>query len=278
MDTPSISITSYSLSTLEDTPRRALELMTGISASPAVGKRMAKVGYTLEVHTEGLRLLGAAVGTVEQRKAFRMVTSATHVEAMNELVAWNKTVFRRIRATVTRFFPEQADALFANLELSDEMNAALAASLFLERLTAVEGEGKGSRGHAMVKVLSERGFGPKEIRHARKLIEAAQAPAVEDSDPEEESEAKRAERLAHLAALRAWYNDWAETARTVLVRRDHAIRVGLAHRKQRSTPVAAPVATAPPAAPVSSPANSAPSDKPGVVATRVVAANDTKVA
>jgi hypothetical protein len=44
-----------------------------------------------------------------------------------------------------------------------------------------------------------------------------------------------------LQALRAWYDDWSETARTVLTRRDHLIRVGLAHRKPRATPAPPPV-------------------------------------
>ena len=72
-----------------------------------------------------------------------------------------------------------------------------------------------------------------------------------------------------------------ETARTVLVRRDHAIRVGIAHRKTRATPVvvAPPVVGTTPApvtAPVAAPAN-APVMVPQAGAAPV-AANDTKAA
>ncbi len=45
-----------------------------------------------------------------------------------------------------------------------------------------------------------------------------------------------ATRLDDLRALRAWYDDWAETARTVMTRRDYLIRLGLAKRKKSAKP------------------------------------------
>ncbi len=238
------STTQYSVTTLEDTPRRALELLRGIGGSPAILALMSQAGYTARDHEEGQRLLANVVSFVEERQAFRSVTSATHTDAMNELATWERTAFRRLRATVTRFFPERVDSLFANLVISDEMDASLLAQVFLDRIDALEPEGKSGRGGgaAMRKVLAERGFGPKEIRHLRKQIETAQAPAPEAPEAGTlETATKRQARLALLAELRAWYDDWAETARTVLVRRDHAIRVGIAHRKPRATPAPPPV-------------------------------------
>ena len=55
-------------------------------------------------------------------------------------------------------------------------------------------------------------------------------------------------RLEALRALRAWYIDWAETARVVLTRRDHLIRVGLATRKRSQPPMPISVAEASPQA------------------------------
>ncbi len=40
------------------------------------------------------------------------------------------------------------------------------------------------------------------------------------------------ESLHIVGSLRAWYEDWSETARAVITRRDHLIRLGLAKRKK----------------------------------------------
>jgi hypothetical protein len=37
--------------------------------------------------------------------------------------------------------------------------------------------------------------------------------------------------MANLRELRAWHQDWAETARSVITRRDYRIRLGLAQRR-----------------------------------------------
>ncbi|HEY8077283.1 MAG TPA: hypothetical protein VIF62_24320, partial [Labilithrix sp.] len=54
-------------------------------------------------------------------------------------------------------------------------------------------------------------------------------------------------------ALHAWLQEWSETARTVLTKRDQLIRLGLAKRRRKPsedtvTPAAPPVATGPAAA------------------------------
>lgn len=234
MKSSNASPTSYTVATLEDTPRRALELVRGIGGSPAIMRLMSGAGYTLAAHEEGQRLLANVVGFIQEPRAFQTVTSSMHMEATRELVTWNRTVFRRLRAALLRFFPERANALFANLELSSDVDAPLAAKIFLDRVAAIEKQSQSARGdgRALLEMLGERGFGSKEKSRLRKLIDTAQAPAPEVVDvAEEDTTAKREERVGLLRELRAWYDDWAETARTVLVRRDYAIRVGLAHRK-----------------------------------------------
>jgi hypothetical protein len=257
-----INTTNYSLTTLEDTPRRALEFLRGVGSSAVIMRIMGQAGYTSEVHQEGLRLLANVASFVEKPGGFQ--SSASQQSAVNEIDAWYKTVFRRVRAAVTRLFPEKAEALYANLDLSLDLDATLAVKIFLDRLGAIEAEGKGknSSGHALHKMLVARGFGPKEVHHLRTLIEAAQEVVTADDPGEEETAAKREARLGTLRELRAWFDDWSETARTVLVRRDHAIRVGLAHRKTRA---ARTVVTPAPAPVVATPASP-------------VAANDTKAA
>ena len=238
MKTTNQATSDYSLSTYEDTPRRALDFLRGVGSTPAILRLMTRAGYTTAAHAEGQRLLANVAGFVQERQAFRTLISTTNTEAMNELSAWHKGVFRRLRATVTRFYPAQAETLFANLELSADVDATLVAKLFLERLHALEGgqtKGAGRGSHAVVKMLAERGFGPHEIKRVRALIEVSDAPPSLEPDPTaEESAAKREQRLGMLRDLRAWYDDWSETARTVLVRKDHVIRLGLARRKVRA--------------------------------------------
>jgi len=38
----------------------------------------------------------------------------------------------------------------------------------------------------------------------------------------------------HVAALRAWYEEWSEIARATVTRRDYLIRLGLAKRKSNN--------------------------------------------
>jgi hypothetical protein len=45
-----------------------------------------------------------------------------------------------------------------------------------------------------------------------------------------------AQRERDLLALHAWYEDWSETARVLLTRREHSMRVGLAKRIEHFKP------------------------------------------
>jgi hypothetical protein len=57
-------------------------------------------------------------------------------------------------------------------------------------------------------------------------------------------------RRADLEALRAWFDDWTETAKIVITRRDELIRLGLAKRKKANkTAKMAPIAPAPASVP-----------------------------
>ncbi len=240
----------YSLATLEDTPRRALEFLRGISSTPAIRVRLKQVGYTLDVHEEGQLLLNRVLSLKEGRQPFGTVNSASHKAATDQLEAWFKTVYRRIKVGATRYFPEAASELFANLEISAEMDASAIAKILTDRME----EQKLPKG--MLKLFAERGFGPTEIHDVKKVVAIAQAPAPEQEEMSAEASAElvtkqKEDRLQMLAELRAWYDDWSEVARTVLGRRDWAIRVGLAHRKPRSgsTP-ASPVVVEPVVAPI----------------------------
>jgi hypothetical protein len=241
--------------TLEDTPRRALELIRGIGASPEVMRALVTAGYTPKDHEEGIRLVNDVLGYVARPSAIPQPSAPSYGAAVKEIKQWVKTDFRRIKIALHRFFPEQAEYLFTGLDVSGVMDAVALVEIFLKRLGSLanDPDRKATRkaDHAALAMLEARRVSKADLKHLHALITETHAtPAV---PPVEASTGETDGRLEALVALRAWYADWAETARIVLTRRDYLIRVGLATRKPRAAAmpiIVAPVApSAPPAAP-----------------------------
>ena len=119
-------------------------------------------------------------------------------------------------------------------------------SLFLDRLASLanDPERKATRkaDHAVLETVKERGVSDADLKRLRAAVKEAQTTPA----PEVIAAAAPDGRLEALRALRAWYIDWAETARVVLTRRDHLIRVGLATRKRSQPPTPIRVAAAEP--------------------------------
>jgi hypothetical protein len=232
-----------STATLEDTPRRALELIRGIGGSPDVMRALSSAGYTPRDHDEGIRLLNGVLSYVARPLPVRLsrAVSASSAPtpsfgaAVKEIKRWVKTDFRRIRVGLRRFFPEQADYLFSGLDVSEMLDAVALSEIFLQRITALttSAERKTTRktDRAALAMIEARGITRTSLEHLRaRVMEAHATPDVPVEPPTPEADG----RLEALTALRAWYVDWAETARIVLSRRDHLIRLGLATRKPRS--------------------------------------------
>jgi hypothetical protein len=79
------------------------------------------------------------------------------------------------------------------------------------------------------------------------LVKVALAMPEVDTVTSAQLAGHEADRLA----LRAWYTDWAETARTLLRNRNALIRLGLARRQKRKAAVAPdPIPVNPPVAPL----------------------------
>ena len=242
--------------TLEDTPRRALELIRGIGASPEIMRALVTAGYTTKDHEEGIRLVNDVLGYIARPSAVPSASAPSYGAAVKEIKQWVKSDFRRIKIGLHRFFPEQAEYLFTGLDVSGVMDAVALVEIFLKRLGSLanDPERKATRkaDHAALAMLETRRVTKATLKHLHALVTETHAtPAV---PPVEASTGETDGRLEALIALRAWYADWAETARIVLTRRDYLIRVGLATRKPRAAAampvVVAPVApSAPPAAP-----------------------------
>lgn len=232
---------TYSRQVLQEAPGRVLQLLAGVGTSALIRGALGKMGYTDKDHQEGWSLLHRASGY--QAPIDEPVLDRAAADAIAELDAWDEPSFRLARAALSRRYPEQAEFLFQGLEPAAGPAAVLSVKTFLDRLDALAGEAKG-RDHsdkarkqadaAAVLVLASRRITAEERARLRRLIQAAEQGTRPDSRLEKlaaEAEAQAEARLQALVDLRAWYDEWSETARVVIKRRDQLIRLGLAKRR-----------------------------------------------
>lgn len=247
---------TYSRQILEEAPARVLQFLGGVGTSPFIRAALGHFGYSDRDHQEGWSLLHRASGY--QVTTAEPPSDRTAADAIAELDAWDEPNFRLARAALSRRHPEQAEFLFTGLVAAAGAAAVLSVKVFLDRLDALAGVAEG-RDHrvkglkqadaAALKTLAGRGITAEERARLRRLIaeaergEKAAPPSARDTDDAEI-------RLEALAALRAWFDEWAETARVVIKRRDQLIRLGLAKRRAGTTeedPDPTPEPASPPA-------------------------------
>ncbi|MDI3283222.1 hypothetical protein [Polyangium sp. 15x6] len=222
---------TLSRQTLEETPARVLAFLRGVGTSAVIRTALAGRGYSAEEHAQGWELLHRVSGYRDPKAASTDDTDAQ--KAIAALDAWDEPNFRVSRAALERLHPAQAAFVFDGLEAQVGAGAVLSVRTFLDRLDALESapERTATRNAdlAALATLAKRGITKDERKRVRKLVESAQAMgAPAEADADSTAEARRAD----LVTLRAWFDDWSETARTAITRRDHLIRLGLAKRKK----------------------------------------------
>jgi len=228
---------SYSRQTLEDTPTRVISFLRGVGTSSVIRGALGARGYSPEDHTQGWELLHKVAGYGGGKDTSTQSESVR--KAIVEIDAWDEPTFRIANAALERLHPEQAAFVFANLEPATGAAAVLTVKTFLERLTELESgadrQSTRDADHAALDTLARRGITKAERERMQTLLNLAQAleSGTLPVDPTAEA------RYADLIALRAWFDDWSETARAAITRRDHLIRLGLAKRKTKTkTPTA----------------------------------------
>jgi hypothetical protein len=225
---------------LEETPGRALTFLRAIGTNASIRAILASNGYTAKDHEEGWRLLLRVSGYLPPAAAEQKFEGDTKVRAaIAELDAWDEQGFRRAHAALGRLHPEQDRAVFDGLTATKGPEAILRVAKFLDRIDAFE---KGSKADKeALKTLATRGIDANERARLRELLKIAQSsPSV--TRPDESAHAEREDLTSALVEIRAWFEDWSETARAVVARRDHLIRLGLARRKARKQDDADPSA------------------------------------
>jgi len=225
---------TVSRETLEETPARALAIVRAIGTSRPIHALMAAYGYTAEDHKEGWSLIHAVSGFSEDAPL-----QAVDVKVRDAIVAldkWDEDGFRLVRASLTRRHPEQAKFVLDGIGPSTGPAAVVGVKGLLERLDALE-KGPARKNTrkadlAALATLAKRGIDAGERARLAMLVVVAES-VGEAPDPQDaEARVKRdGDYVEALTALRAWYEEWSETARVAVKRRDYLIRMGLAKRK-----------------------------------------------
>jgi hypothetical protein len=190
---------------------------------------LARNGYTADEHELGWKLLHKATGFFAPFPTENEV--GTVQEAIAELDAADEPLFRRARAALGRLHPRQEQFVFDGLEPATGAAAVDSIERFLERLRELEaGASRASTreaDQAALRTLAQRGVDESERERLRGLVRMAR------QTPEQATSTQSADELARdIDAVCAWYLDWSETARSVVTRRDHLIRLGLAKPRQ----------------------------------------------
>ncbi|HEX2569434.1 MAG TPA: hypothetical protein VH877_07725 [Polyangia bacterium] len=226
---------------LAETPARVLKFLGAVSKSPSIYKALVGHGYTRNDHQEGWQLLLRAAGYY-RLPPLLPDDAGPGVAALAQLDDWAGTRIRLLRVALGRRSPEQAAALFAgpldtNLVRPGSGGSVLAVQALLDRVDDLE---KGAQrkdapeaDRAALALLAQRGLTQEERRRLRGLIEVVKTGGATLTGPVGAAEGTEEEggEEQDLRKLRAWYEEWAATARVGIRRRDHLIQLGLAHRK-----------------------------------------------
>jgi hypothetical protein len=245
--------------TAENALARALQFLRAVGSDPAIMTALKGTGFSDSAQKQGWALVLSAY-SAGNGPAPTLLGDAPLTEATSKVETWQATMFPRAHAVLRRFYPDQGTFVFENIEMESGITAVPAVATFLDRLDALESspDRKATRkvDHAALAMLAERGVTKderKDMRSTVKWIESTPAEPI-DANPQ------KSPRDAALLAVYDWVQDWAECARTVIVRRDQLIRLGIGRRRARKV-VGAPTTPTPtpsPSAPVVTPPTIAP--------------------
>ena len=228
--------TEFTAETLEETPARVAKFLLGIGAVATIRTQLAAAGMGADDLLEGRKLLLACLAEPERMAAVVDSEDAQATRAaIAELDAWDEPNFARYGAALKRRFPSAHAYVFRELKASTGSDAVTGVATFLARIKALaEGTDPARAEQAKddakaVALLETRGLTKAERKRLEGLVKLALGPteALEALPPDDTPD----QRLAKLAELKGWYDEWAATARVVVKKRMNLIRLGLAQRK-----------------------------------------------
>jgi hypothetical protein len=224
-------------STAETALQRALQFLRTVGTDPAIRTELQKVGFDVGDLKQGWALVLKACSAPQGTTRFTPDAGPV-ADATQKLESWQSTMFLRAHAALRRLHPEQDAFVFADVVSDKNTTPVVAVSLFLARLDELDGspERKSSRkaDHAALATLDRRGVTKEERKQAKELvhlIETTAAPEVTSEPPPID------ERMSALLEVYAWVQDWTDSARAVITRRDQLIRLGIGKRRTRAASV-----------------------------------------
>lgn len=226
---------------------------------PGMAKIAQANGYTREEHAEGWRLHRAASGQDPALSVVFALSSTTptaeqaYMPTLRRVDAFENLWFPRTRAIIQRVVPadsrERFEAAFFHELAQQPLGPAVIGSVrtFIARVESLEkSEEPGAR--AVRETLRKRGLTTPVIAEMKKLLGDVMelAPSTPQTIDEEALAKLRAEQKRAVVSLRAWFNDWATTLRSVFNRKQ-LIQLGLASptRAKADEPADPPVDPAP---------------------------------
>jgi hypothetical protein len=229
--------------TMERLPGRSYVFLSGLGNNVPLREQIRRAGYTDAVHAQGWDLLKVVQSITA---GGTNMTGNPVTDAVTTLKMWAGPGFRRIQAALLHLHPEQAAFVFDGID-PDNKVPVMDIDVMLDRLDTLEGTGKDEDKKAIA-TLADRGFDAAERKRLRDLVKIAESAPKGTVSPSPDS------REAALAALKSWYDDWTDTARTVFGKRSDLIKLGLAKRNTRNAVAGKDNAPAPPATPSGTPA------------------------
>lgn len=238
---------------LEETPSRVTRFISGIGGNAVIRTLMERGGMTDADIEEGTRLLTACLALPPtETRPLDSASAQRQRQAVAALDAWDEPNFARYKAALDRRFPTVGERMFRDLTAADGVAAVQGVATFLLRVDGCEHVARGDReavspdvGMAAgifrdvprdtcreaIELLARRGLDAEERQRLAGLVRVAlgSTETIELHTPAEPLRLER--RRAAQRALRGWFEEWTTTARAVLSRRDHLIRLGLAKRK-----------------------------------------------
>ena len=235
------------LKIIRDT-KRMMAMLWAISSVPVIKEMMKAVGYTEEVHEKAWVLLYRALRTPRPWEVEGLPVVVPQKAACAEVEAFEDKYIPLARLALGRRCPEQAKYLFADLERAEGGAVLGMVHTFLYRRRALLDGSDPDRAssreadRAAMELLAERGLiDDGKASHLAALIEIATRmapdPEVIAHDPADE-----AAYLALMDEVKAWLDEWRESARIAVPQRRYRIIMGLARvrrRKATSRPLVA---------------------------------------
>lgn len=219
-------------------PFEVITFLGAVGRSGAIRDALAEVGYTDEEDAWAWQHLLSVAGY--RMKAGPRGADVRGAHALVELDNVGGAFVKRVAAALRRSHPAPAAFVLAGVPLESGADAVFGVATVLDRLDALErfdgGAVSAKAARAALATLDARGVGAAERARLADLVARARAVAEPPAWPGEPLDNQR--RAADLRALRAWFDDWSQTARAVIERRHQLDRLGL--RRRAAGPDASP--------------------------------------